>query len=185
MAPNYVGTFTGKRVSVLDPQVEDINILDIAHALSMSNRFNGHTKRPYTILQHSLATMHRLRDLEYSLTIQLVGLLHDAAEAYLGDIVSPVKQYLTEFQVIEDRMLRTILSKAGLMIPPGSILPVAVIQADSEMLISEIHHYMTEETLRNCFPAFLDTKPYHSAKYQFPANSVDTFLSEYYDLGGE
>ena len=67
----------------------DINT--IAKALSCINRFCGHTSRPYSVAEHSLLVCDILRDQGYSCLVQMAGLLHDAHEAYIGDVSSPVK----------------------------------------------------------------------------------------------
>lgn len=67
---------------------------DVAHALSQINRFNGHTSEPYSVAQHSLAVSYYLEQQGMSYAIQLGGLIHDAHEAYFGDISTPVKMYL-------------------------------------------------------------------------------------------
>jgi hypothetical protein len=79
-----ITTYTGRNVNPLDPG-GDINILDIAHSLALCNRFAGHTKEPISVAQHSvyvaaLCPAHALQ-----------GLLHDASEAYLGDVTKWLK----------------------------------------------------------------------------------------------
>lgn len=81
-----VRTFTGREIDVFNLQPEDICIEDIAHALACLNRFNGHTKKPISVAQHSIFVA-RMCEPEH----QLQGLLHDGAEAYLGDINKWIK----------------------------------------------------------------------------------------------
>lgn len=85
----YIQTYTGKKFHPFDPKPEEICIEDIAHSLAHICRFNGHTEFFYSVAQHSLIVAHLLKD-ESPLT-QLLGLLHDAAEAYIGDIPAPIK----------------------------------------------------------------------------------------------
>lgn len=85
-----VVTYTGKHIDLLDPKPEDIDIHDIAHSLSMQCRYNGHTPEFYSVAQHSL-------EVSYAVSAKpsaLAGLMHDAHEAYAGDIVRPVKSFL-------------------------------------------------------------------------------------------
>src|SRR5689334_10911717 len=77
-------TFSGEPFWPLDPQPEDIRIVDIAHALSLQCRFNGHTKFHYSVAQHSL-----IMSFNVPLQFALEALLHDAAEAYIGDLIRP------------------------------------------------------------------------------------------------
>ena len=76
-----------------------MDIEDIAHALSLLCRFNGHCQQFYSVAEHSV---HVSR--EVSADFALSGLLHDAAEAYLGDVPSPLKDYLNDFKQFEQNM---------------------------------------------------------------------------------
>jgi 5'-deoxynucleotidase YfbR-like HD superfamily hydrolase len=89
----WVSTATGRMVSLLDPQPETITLGDIAHALSMICRFNGHVTRFYSVADHSVHVSKLVPP-----ELAMVGLLHDAAEAYLGDIISPVKKMMANGQ---------------------------------------------------------------------------------------
>lgn len=83
----WIQTYTGKKFHPLNPNVEDIEIEDIAHALSNLCRFAGHVKQFYSVAQHSV-----LVSLDCCSENALAGLLHDAAEAYLTDLPRPLKQ---------------------------------------------------------------------------------------------
>ena len=83
-----IKTWSGKWIDLLEPvaMAGAIDIDDIGHSLANTNRFNGHTSRPYSVAEHCL------RGVEYSLPgHRLEFLLHDATEAYLGDTVGPLK----------------------------------------------------------------------------------------------
>jgi hypothetical protein len=87
-------TYTGKYVNPLRPLAKDICIEDIAHSLSQICRFGGHCRFSYSVAQHSLLVCDLVGKRiinERRKEIQLWGLLHDAAEAYYGDIISPIK----------------------------------------------------------------------------------------------
>jgi 5'-deoxynucleotidase YfbR-like HD superfamily hydrolase len=68
-----------------------VKLIDIAHALGLMVRFNGHTTRLYTVAEHSVLVSLILRDHGCDAETQMAGLLHDAAEAYIGDVPTPVK----------------------------------------------------------------------------------------------
>lgn len=68
-----------------------MKLTDIAHSLGLMVRFNGHTKRLYTVAEHCVLVALILRDYGCDAETQMVGLLHDAAEAYIGDVPTPVK----------------------------------------------------------------------------------------------
>lgn len=98
-----ITTRSGRQVNLLDPQYSQIDIGDIAHGLAYQCRFNGQTSRFYSIAQHSLMVASILPD-----HLKLAGLLHDAAEAYVGDVVQPLKVLLPDYQAIENRFTQSI-----------------------------------------------------------------------------
>jgi len=89
-------TATGATLDLRHPQAADVSTLDIAHSLALTNRFTGHTSRPYSVAEHSLL-VEEIMAREYGPlppAALLAGLVHDAHEAYLGDISTPLKQAL-------------------------------------------------------------------------------------------
>lgn len=114
-------TYTGRRFYPWDPRPEDVDILDIAHHLACINRFNGALARPYSVAQHSVVVARAVPP-EH----RLAGLLHDATEAYVGDMVRPVKRDLHAYQLLESRVWEAVADHFGL---PRQ-LPEAVKQAD-------------------------------------------------------
>jgi len=105
---NCISTFTNRRLDPTDPKSEDICIEDIAHALSMMARANGHFKTFYSVAQHSINCAKEAAAREYSKRVQLACLLHDASEAYLSDITRPVKAQLSNYLVFEAKLQQTI-----------------------------------------------------------------------------
>ena len=104
-------TYTKKMFDPLHPNVELIDIEDIAHALSMLCRANGHFKSFYSVAQHSINCMKEAKAKGYSERIQLACLLHDASEAYLSDVTRPVKAELPRYKEIEAPLQETIWNK--------------------------------------------------------------------------
>lgn len=88
---SWIVTYTGKRFDPTLPNNE-IDIIDIAHALSHMPRFAGHTEKLYSVAQHSVVVSAILERMEQSPIIQLEGLLHDASEAYMMDLPMPIKR---------------------------------------------------------------------------------------------
>lgn len=113
---HFIGTFTGRKFYVLDPRPEDIAIQDIAHALSMQCRYNGHVRKFYSVAEHSfLVSMAAQNSYSHSGTEDcLRALLHDAAEAYVGDLPSPIKRSVPTITEAEDRIESMIMNKFGL-----------------------------------------------------------------------
>ncbi|NML59951.1 phosphohydrolase [Massilia sp. RP-1-19] len=95
----YVSTFSGNRFYPLEPRIDHVAIEDIAHGLAYQCRFNGQTCEFYSVAQHSLVVASLVPP-----ALRLAALLHDAAEAYLGDMVKPLKVLLPEFAAIEDKV---------------------------------------------------------------------------------
>jgi len=105
---NFITTYTGKKFHYLDPQPDEIDITDIAHALSLTCRFSGHCKEFYSVAEHSI----RVAD-AVPMELRLQALLHDAAEAYITDIPRPIKVAFG-LEAAEQPILRCILLKYGL-----------------------------------------------------------------------
>lgn len=129
MIENWIETRTGKRVSVENPQPDQFDIKDIAYALSNTCRFNGHCAGFYSVAEHSVAVALRLPS-----ELRLAGLLHDATEAYLGDIPSPIKQFLPDYKAIEKRFEEAVAT--AFMV---NLWEPAVKEADIDALFTEAH----------------------------------------------
>jgi hypothetical protein len=123
---------TGRLVHPLDPREDEISIVDIAWSLSNINRYNGYTHLPYSVGQHSVHVAMCLPE-----RLRLLGLLHDASEAYLGDVTAPIKKYLGGYEQYEKNMMSTIYTKFGLM--PSYNEFAAVHMIDQKIRISEQH----------------------------------------------
>lgn len=98
---DWIVTFTGRRWFVRSPHPADVCIEDIAHALAHLCRFGGHCCRFYSVAEHSLRVMRALEASESDPRLLLFALLHDASEAYLGDVVRPLKYSLPDYRSIE------------------------------------------------------------------------------------
>ena len=91
---DHITTYSGVKFSPLNPKEEDIRIDDIAHALSLMTRANGHFPEFYSVAQHCIACCKEAIARGYSNKVALALLLHDASEAYLSDITRPLKKHL-------------------------------------------------------------------------------------------
>lgn len=108
----YVYTASGSMLDLLNPKPLDFRIEDIAHHLAMQPRYAGATKFPYSVAQHSVLVA-RACPPEYTLW----GLLHDASEAFLCDLVSPIKRHLREYVEVENSIMYAISERFGLTWP--------------------------------------------------------------------
>lgn len=127
-------TYTGRAAYPLQPETaaDWLDIEDIAHALSMVCRYGGHVTRFYSVAEHSVLLSGVFSDPG----IALWALLHDSAEAYLGDVIRPLKQAMPAYRNAEDRLLAAIARWAGLPDPDGGI-PAAVKEADTQIMVDE------------------------------------------------
>ena len=96
---HYFPTRKGRRINFDQISEEAIHIEDIAHALSMVCRFGGHCPRHYSVAEHSLLVAELVPD-----KYKLAALLHDASEAYVGDMVAPLKRLpnMKPYRMMED-----------------------------------------------------------------------------------
>lgn len=141
---NTMTTFTGRHFDPMQIRTEDICIEDIAHALSLMCRGGGHLKYFYSVAQHSLNCAAEAKARGWSERLQLACLLHDASEAYLSDIIRPVKANLTGYLEIENRIMGKILEKFNLSDLTEEERRMWK-QIDDEMLYYELKNLMSGE----------------------------------------
>lgn len=142
----WIETYTGKKVFPLYPTPQSLCIEDIAHSLSLTCRFAGHCSELYSVAQHCCLVSDLLDE-----PWKMAGLLHDAAEAYLGDVVSPIKPFcrfdrgknwgMTEFDYHEDLIICTIHNSGIADIADYFRRPEKVKAVDRAVLIYE-HRYL-------------------------------------------
>lgn len=99
----YITTFTGIHFSLVNPQPDMVTIEDIAHHLGMVCRWAGATNTFFSVAQHSVLVSKIVPQ-----DLQRWALMHDAAEAYIGDLTRPLKVLVPEIRVVEDRVMRAI-----------------------------------------------------------------------------
>jgi len=108
---SHITTYQKKRFDPLEATSEDLDIRDIAHALSLMCRANGHFPKFHSVAQHCLECVAEAAARGCSRRVQLGCLLHDASEAYLSDITRPVKARLQGYREIESRLQGQIFDK--------------------------------------------------------------------------
>jgi hypothetical protein len=126
--PNCIRTYTGIYFNVAEPTIDMICIEDIAHALCNMPRFGGHLSSFYSVAQHSIQVSRMLSHED-----KLAGLLHDASEAYLMDIPTPIKNMMPFYKEKEYEIMKLIAEKFEFDYP----LNAAVLDADKQMLETE------------------------------------------------
>jgi len=137
-------TVSGKKINVTDPDPATIDISDIAWALSRMPRFSGHSIPyvPYSVAQHCIQVMKELAP--HGPRIQMHGLLHDAAEAYINDLPSPIKHIPEIHAVIsklEDKLMLTIYEALGVEQPTAEEHTIVKI-ADKHQQAVEAYNFM-------------------------------------------
>jgi 5'-nucleotidase len=118
------------------PSASNFTIDDIAHGLANICRYSGQCRKFYSVAEHSILVSETAKGFEFE------ALLHDAAEAFLGDITRPLKQMLPEFKRIESQVEAAILERFGVRSP----LPPQVKQADLRVLAAEQKQIMPDGT---------------------------------------
>ena len=123
----FIQTLSGRRVNPLDASPEDIDAGDIARALANTCRFGGHSKAFYSVAQHSAIVCDLLEQRGASPDELMAALLHDASEAYLGDLPHPIKhrsELGAAFRVAEKSLEAVIAERFALPEAAGRIKPL-------------------------------------------------------------
>lgn len=155
-----------------NPEAHPFDIEEIAHALSLQCRYTGHCKWHYSIAQHSVLVSHYVPPED-----ALDGLLHDASEAYLGDVSTHLKSLLPEYKLLEQRVELAISKKFGIYYPT---LP-SVKVVDSRMLMTEVRDLLPPHAHSQDWP---DAEPYDDfgIAQLTPDKAKELFLTRYYEL---
>ncbi len=167
---NWIQTFCHKKFYPFNPHPDDIVIEDVAHALSMLCRFNGHVREFYSVAQHSLMVSCALPP-----GLHLWGLLHDASEAYIADLARPVKhsREMRVYRDLEQVIMMCIADKFDLPWP----MPVEVKDVDSRACATEARDLMSP-----LLPGWeLKAEPlnYHKVMPLAPGEAEQTFLARW------
>jgi len=173
---DYIRTFSKIKFYPLEPVAEDIRIEDIAHALSLMTRANGHLIHFYSVGQHSVNCYHEADARGYSKKVQLACLLHDASEAYISDITRPVKANLPQYQEIEETLQTMIYEKFGLFLTDKEQQEIKSV--DDALLYHEFFVMMDEKV----FDDALEIQMEHDFLLRDFASVENEFLSIFEDI---
>ena len=107
----HIITYTGKHFEPLNPDPDRICIEDIAHALPMICRGNGHVSKFWSVGEHCICCAKEAKTRGMNNRIALACLLHDASECYMSDVPRPFKKMIPEYMEHEEKLLRMIYIK--------------------------------------------------------------------------
>lgn len=176
---NWILTYTGKKFFPLTPRHKDIDIIDIAHALSNMCRFTGHCREFYSVAQHSVLVAEQVWNKTLDSQRALTGLLHDASEAYLIDVAKPVKHspQFAFYREAEDVLQEAICARFNLIFDDSNVK-----RADDYLLKVEAFHLMPkhpEWTLMIEQP-----KDFPDFECWSPERSKNEFLDRFLEFNG-
>lgn len=183
---SFIQTHSGASINLVNINTDLISIDDIAHALAHINRFSGHSLRPISVAEHSLmVAMICERHFQVSCPAGLLAaLMHDAHEALIGDITSPVKAMLGDtWRAFETRVQRTVLRKWGLLNAYASN-QIDIRNADLHALTSEREQLMADGEWWDCqatHPA-IDWVQYGPQAAFTPADWAQAFKDRFDEL---
>lgn len=173
---DWMQTASGRQFWPLDPRPEEIHIEDIAAALSKLCRYGGQIRVEidhYSVAEHCVHVAGCAPP-----ELQLAALLHDASEAYLSDVIRPIKPHLTNYLEIEARLERAISDRFGIVCP----MPTEVKRLDTAILADERDQAMAPPPV----PWPQTTEPPLGVRLEFwtPERASGLFLSTFYFYGG-
>ena len=155
------------------PEKSFIFIEDIAHGLSNLCRFNGHCDKFYSVAEHSVLCSYLVEPgFEYA------ALMHDASEAYLGDISTPLKKLLPDYRVIEDKVEKAIFEAMYVPYP----LPKEVKRADLTALAIEKRDLMPYSNIPWTILEGIVIPPGFEARGASPSLAKAMFMNRYLEL---
>jgi 5'-deoxynucleotidase YfbR-like HD superfamily hydrolase len=164
----FFNTHSGRKIDLNNPTVEMIDVDDIEHALANYCRFGGHSKYHYSVAQHSILVAFLCPD-----ELKFAGLMHDATEAYLGDVIKPLKVIIGDvYKKLEDKFDAVICETFGLT--KSELLAVKIY--DKQAIEIEHNHFFkgNSDKFKRIFSGFHDwTQPHAKRRFkeQFDAFS--------------
>ena len=168
---SYITTVTGKHFYPLNPNPDDIDMKDIAHALSLICRANGHFKYFYSVAQHCIACAREAIERGFSLEVILGCLLHDASEAYLCDVTRPVKKHIPQYLQAEEKLQGVIWKRfAGRVMTETE--QQLIFEIDDHILSQEFHLLMPEDLNED----YRKLKSSCACEYQEPQEVKERFI---------
>ena len=168
---SYITTVTGIHFYPLNPNPKDIDIEDIAHALSLICRANGHFRHFYSVAQHCIACAEEAIERGYSPEVILGCLLHDASEAYLCDVTRPVKKHIPQYLQAEEK-LQEVIWKRFIGRELTDAEKKLIFEIDDDILSMEFHLLMPEDLNED----YRKLQSSYTCEYQDPQEVKSRFI---------
>lgn len=165
----YITTYTGAHFKPTEPEPELIRVEDIAHALSMICRGNGHVQTFWSVAEHCICCAKEAAARGLPDRMVLACLLHDASECYMSDVPTPFKKQLPEYEEREERLLRMIYEK---------FLGSALTEEEQEQL-DEIDHALVLYDLEVLLKEKQEEKPELHIDLDYVVRPFDVAEAEY------
>jgi uncharacterized protein len=180
---DWFQTYTGRKFYPLDPRAEDVCIVDIAHALANICRFGGHTTSFYSVAEHSVLVSDIIRHFTIGAVFDqetvFKGLMHDATEAYVGDMIRPLKRSMSAYKVAEHAVWLVICEHFQMSPEMHPIIK----EADNRALMTERRDLLKDTghkwSLEDDFPP-IDRRILHLD----PFDAENAFIRCFKALGG-
>lgn len=185
----WIVTASGHELNVAHPLPGQVDVMSIAWSLSQINRFNGHCLRPYSVAEHSLLVCEIAeREFDVDLHGQFAALMHDAHEAYAGDMHTPGKAQIglgwVEWETRWERLVRQCFS----LITAAHIHHQVIKKADLMALATERRDLMPQRATTP-WPVLKDVEPVAWVRLNAPERLKagwedwrDRFLDRYHEL---
>lgn len=177
-----IQTYKGEAFDPKNGKITDISIDDISHALSNLCRYAGHCRKFYSVAEHSVLVSRIIKELwPKDLDSQWAGLLHDATEAYVGDVPTPIKVLLPKYELMEDQLADKIakrfkISKSKTVQTRVKTADIVALATEAERLFDDVSHW---SAIKGC-----RSMPHLQSK-RFPVNPATAqrmFMREFRKL---
>ncbi len=142
----YITTYTGLNFTLQGKGIDQFSLEDIAHSLSMQCRYTGHAKKFYSVAEHCVLMSRYIDDPD----LKIVALYHDAVEAYIGDLATPLKQLLPGYRKIEEEIEQRLFVWLGIDVDPYvkrlvKILDMRIMLNERDVLLPAIEDWIEDE----------------------------------------
>lgn len=181
-----IETFTGREFFPLNPRADNVDPIDIAHALSLKCRYTGHCEFFFSVAQHSVLLSDYMLHQDAPIVDIRWALMHDASEAYLPDVAGPIKRHISGFCEIEDRLLEVIAERFGLPWPKNPYianLDRLFYWRERMVLLKDVEWISLQQAREEVSEEMISVVPIEEwtpqrAKFEFSARFISLFPGE-------